>query len=106
MFAIAIPQAPTFEDCAGVLAYHIKKGNYGDVSLGSMNVLALISFKGNLWSGDGSTKVSLALFFDEKANEQPREALNMIFSGKAGGFMAEFEVYRRGPRGGICTDQV
>ena len=34
--------------------------------------------------------MSLALFFDEKANEQQREALNMIFSGKAGGFMAEF----------------
>jgi hypothetical protein len=83
-------QAPTFEDCDGVLAYHIKKGNYGDVSLGSLNVLALGSFKGNLWAGDGSTKVSLALFFDEKANEQQREALNMIFSGKAGGFMAEF----------------
>jgi hypothetical protein len=27
---------------------------------------------------------------DEKSNEQQREALNMIFSGKAGGFMAEF----------------
>jgi hypothetical protein len=32
----------------------------------------------------------MALFFDEKANEQQREALNMIFSGKAGGFMVEF----------------
>jgi hypothetical protein len=31
----------------------------------------------------------MALFFDEKANEQQRDALNMIFSGKAGGFMAE-----------------
>jgi hypothetical protein len=30
------------------------------------------------------------LFFDEKANEEQREALHMIFSGKAGGFMAEF----------------
>jgi hypothetical protein len=54
-----------------------------------LNVLALGSFKGNIWAGDGKTKVSLALFFDEKANEQQREALNMIFSGKAGGFMAE-----------------
>jgi hypothetical protein len=30
--------------------------------------LALGSFKSNIWSGDGTTKVSLALFFDEKAN--------------------------------------
>jgi hypothetical protein len=32
----------------------------------------------------------MALFFDEKADGQQREALNMIFSGRAGGFMAEF----------------
>ena len=31
----------------------------------------------------------MGIFFDEKANEQQKEALNMIFSGKAGGFMAE-----------------
>lgn len=53
-------------------------------------MLAVSSFKGNIWAGDGTTKVDLALFFDERANEQQREALNMIFSGKAGGFMAEF----------------
>jgi len=46
-------------------------------------------FKGNLWAGT-ATNVRLNFFFDEKANEQQREALNMIFSGKAGGFMAEF----------------
>ena len=32
----------------------------------------------------------LGSLFDEKANAQQREALNMIFSGKAGGFVAEF----------------
>ena len=26
-------QAPTFEDCEGILAWHINKGNYGDISL-------------------------------------------------------------------------
>ena len=39
---------------------------------------------------DGTTKVNVAIFFDEKASEQQRNALNMIFSGRAGGFMAEF----------------
>jgi hypothetical protein len=29
-------------------------------------------------------------FFDELANEKQREALQMIFMGKAGGFAAEF----------------
>ena len=30
------------------------------------------------------------MFFDERADEKQREALKMIFSGKAGGFIAEF----------------
>src|ERR1044071_4197060 len=83
-------QAPTYEECDGILAYHIKKGNYGDIPLDDLNVLALGSFKGNIWTGDGLTRVNMAILFDEKANEKQREALNMIFSGRAGGFMAEF----------------
>ena len=83
-------QAPTYGDCDGILAYNIKKGSYGETSLDGLNVLAVGSFKGNIWAGDGKTKVNMAIFFDEKADEQQREALNMIFSGKAGGFMAEF----------------
>ena len=90
-------QTPTFGDCDGVLVYHIHKGQYGETPLDGLNVLALGSFTGNIWAGDGKTKVSLGLFFDEQANQQQREALQMIFTGKAGGFMAEFEAHRRGP---------
>jgi hypothetical protein len=82
-------QAPTYGDCDGVMAYHIRNGHYGETPLDGLNVLALDSFKGNVWAGDGKTKLNMAIFFDEKANEQQKEALNMIFSGKAGGFMAE-----------------
>ena len=51
-------------------------------------MLVLSYFKGNIWAGEA--KATIGLFFDEKANPQQREALQMIFSGKAGGFMAEF----------------
>jgi hypothetical protein len=81
-------QAPTYGDCEGVLAYHIKNGYYGETSLDGLNVLALSYFKGNVWAGE--TKVSIASYIDEQANQQQREALQMIFTGKAGGFMAEF----------------
>ncbi|MDQ3977837.1 MAG: DUF1326 domain-containing protein, partial [Thermoproteota archaeon] len=81
-------QAPTYGDCDSVLAYHVRNGNYGQTSLDGLNVLALTYFKGNIWAGE--TKASIGLFFDEKANPQQREAIQMIFSGKAGGFMAEF----------------
>lgn len=81
-------QAPSYGDCEGVLAYHIKKGQYGDISLEGLNVLALADFKGNIWAGN--TKANIAVFFDERADKDQRDALNMIFTGKAGGFMAEF----------------
>jgi hypothetical protein len=81
-------QTPSYGDCDGVMAYHIKKGQYGNVSLDGLNVITLDYFKGNVWSGE--TKITIAFFFDERANPQQREALQMIFSGKAGGFMAEF----------------
>jgi hypothetical protein len=45
------------------MAYHIKKGQYGKVSLDGLNVLALDYFKGNVWAGE--TKITLAFFFDE-----------------------------------------
>jgi hypothetical protein len=81
-------QTPSYGDCDGVLAYHIKKGQYGEISLDGLNVLALSYFKGNIWSGN--TKVDIAVFFDERANKEQRDALNMIFTGKVGGFIAEF----------------
>jgi hypothetical protein len=82
-------QTPTFGDCDGVLAYHIHKGQYGETSLDGLNVLGLGSFTGNIWAGDGKTKINLGFFFDERADQKQRDALQMIFTGKAGGFMAE-----------------
>jgi hypothetical protein len=43
-------------------------------------------FDGNLWAGEG--KMTLGLFFDERAIDQQREALQAVFTGQAGGFMA------------------
>jgi hypothetical protein len=84
----AFAQTPSYGECDGVLAYHINNGQYGEASLDGLNVLGLIHFKGNLWAGE--TKANIGLYFDEKANPQQREGLQMVFSGKAGGFMSEF----------------
>ena len=81
-------QSPTNGVCEGILAYHIKNGNYGQTQLTGLNVLAISYFKGNIWKGE--TKADFAIYFDETANEDQRNSLSMIFSGKAGGFMAEF----------------
>jgi len=81
-------QPPSYGECEGVMAYHINKGQYGETSLDGLNVLILDYFKGNIWAGD--TKADLALFFDERAGEEQRKALDMIFTGKAGGIMGKF----------------
>lgn len=81
-------QTPSYGDCEGVMAFHIKKGQYGETSLDGLNVMMLDYFKGNIWAGE--TKLDLAIFFDERANEEQRKALNMIFTGKAGGFIRLF----------------
>jgi len=79
---------PTDNHCEGVLAYHIREGVYGEVRLDDFSVIAVAMFDGNLWAGEG--KITLGLFIDERANQRQREALQMVFSGRAGGFMANF----------------
>ena len=89
-------QTPTYGDCDGVLAYHIKNGIYGQTLLDGLNVLVLSYFKGNIW--DGQTKATISIFFDEKANEEQREALHMIFSWRSRWFYGRIcKAHQRGP---------
>jgi hypothetical protein len=81
-------QPPTTGDCEGILAWHIRKGNYGDVPLDGLSVMALTAFAGNIW--EGNTKASMAIFIDERADELQRDALQMIFGGRVGGWPAIF----------------
>ena len=80
-------RAPTYEECDGILVYHIRKGNYGNVPLAGLNVVALGYFKGNIWEG---AKATMGIFLDERANPKQREALQMIFGGQAGGWPGKF----------------
>jgi hypothetical protein len=69
--------------------WHIQKGHYGKTLLDGLNVLGIGSFTGNFRTGQVKDAV-MGFFIDERANEQQRDALQMIFSGKAGGFIAKF----------------
>src|SRR5262245_1911952 len=81
-------QAPTTGDCEGILAWHIRSGQYGDVRLDGLNIMALGYFEGNIW--EGKTKASMAMFIDERADARQREALQMIFGGRVGGWPGTF----------------
>ncbi|MFP3988337.1 DUF1326 domain-containing protein [Streptomyces sp. E11-3] len=82
-------QTPTYGDCEGIMAWHVREGRYGDVPLDGLNVVMLASFTGNVWAGEHSDPYA-AVFFDEKANDAQREALQMIFGGQAGSWPAKF----------------
>lgn len=81
-------QPPTNNACNGVLAYHIREGHYGDVPLAGLNFIGVGMFEGDLWSGQ-ATGLKMGFFVDERADERQREAIQMIFSGQAGGIPAK-----------------
>ena len=74
--------------CDGILAWHVREGNYGDVTLDGLNVVAVGSFEGNIWAGEA--KPAMGFFIDERADAGQREALQVIFGGGAGGWPAGF----------------
>ena len=92
---------PTEEDCKGLAAWHIEKGHFtngtnndrnsnstdNSINLANLNVVISVRAPGNMLTG---SKWKIALYLDEKANNDQKEALTKIFTGQAGGeFFAE-----------------
>lgn len=80
-------QPPDEGVCDGILAWHVRDGNYGDVALDGLNVVAVASFEGNIWAG---AKAAMGFFIDEHADDRQRDALQVIFGGQAGGWPGGF----------------
>jgi hypothetical protein len=87
--ACTFAQAPDEDQCDGILAWHINQGNYGDVHLDDLNVVAIGSFVGNIWTGEAKDS-KMGFFIDERADDSRREALQAIWGGDAGGWPAGF----------------
>ena len=81
-------QPPTNNHCEGVLAWHIREGNYGEVRLDGLNFIAVGGFDGNIWTE--KTNAAMGFFVDDRADERQREAMQAIFGGQAGGWPAGF----------------
>jgi len=76
---------PTRGFCEGTGAWRITKGHFGDVMLDGISVGFAAHWPQAIHHGNGT----LALFVDERANSQQREALLTICSGQAGGLPFE-----------------
>jgi hypothetical protein len=72
---------PTYKgDCTLLVAWHIEQGRFGQIDLDGLNaVLAVHSPTGRMLE----VKWKVALYVDERANQDQRDALTQIFSGVA-----------------------
>ena len=68
------------------MAYHIREGAYGDIPLDGLRVIAVLWFHGNFWPGEAA--VPFGICIAERADARQRDAIQQVFSGQAGGFMA------------------
>jgi hypothetical protein len=77
---------PTQGVCDVAFGFHIERGRFGDVPLDGLNVAMMAHTPGPMADGNWT----VALYLDERADEQQRQALQAIFTGQAGGTMGEF----------------
>ena len=76
---------PDEGDCYVTCAWHIQKGNYENLTLDNLNVVAMFHTPGNMVTGP---KWKAALYIDDRASVEQTDALKRIYSGQAGGFFA------------------
>jgi hypothetical protein len=76
---------PTEGVCDVPLVFHIESGRYGSTTLDGLNVVLAIHTPGVMADGNWS----VAMYVDERADEKQTEALGAIFSGAAGGPIAQ-----------------
>jgi hypothetical protein len=77
--------APATEDhCDVFIGWHVTKGRMGSVDLQGLNAALVVHSPKQMT--DGGWK--LALYLDERANPEQAKALGAIFSGQAGGHLA------------------
>lgn len=76
---------PTEGVCDVALIFHIEKGAYDDVVLDGLNAALVIHTPGPMAEGNWS----LGAYIDQRANDEQADALGAIFTGAAGGPIAQ-----------------
>jgi hypothetical protein len=79
------PPTPGF--CEGSIGFKVDEGAYGDVRLDGQRVFMAMKWPGAIHEGNGTA----AVYIDESATPEQREALLNIVSGQAGG--RPFEIF-------------
>lgn len=72
---------PTYGSCQALILFHIRSGNYGDTRLNGLDFISAVYWPKAIHEGNGTAQ----LFITNKANEEQKQALMNIYSGKAKG---------------------
>ena len=75
---------PTSGGCTLLVAWHIDQGRFGQIELDGLNTVLAVHSPGHMLE----VKWKIALYVDERANQDQQNALTQIFSGQAGGHLA------------------
>jgi len=76
--------APTTGDCTVLVGWHIENGSFTNVELDGLNVALAVHTPGHMLE----TKWRVALYLDETASEEQKNALTQIFTGQSGGHIS------------------
>jgi hypothetical protein len=83
--AAPLTSRPTEGVCDVALIFHIESGRYDDTVLDGLNVALAVHTPGPMAEGNWL----VAAYIDQNANDKQTEALGAIFTGAAGGPMAQ-----------------
>src|ERR687891_340813 len=72
---------PTYGNCSSILCYHIRTGSYGNTKLDGLDFITALSWPKAIHEGNGTA----LLLVTNKADEEQRQALINIVSGRAKG---------------------
>ena len=72
---------PTEGHCDVGLAFHIEEGDFNGLDLSGLNFVVIAYTPGMMSAGNWST----AVYIDQRADQEQREALGRILSGQLGG---------------------
>lgn len=80
-----VGEDPDFGVCDGVLGWHIDKGTIEGVDVAGRSFIILAHIPGNILKGNWKVRV----YIDDKATKQQLDALIKVWTGKAGGPVAD-----------------
>ena len=80
-----IGEDPDFGTCDTIVSWHFDKGTIDGVDVSGLTLAAVAHVPGNILAGNWRA----AIFVDEKATKQQEDALLRVYTGKAGGPVAD-----------------